>query len=136
MDERNDGEAGEERAEERRLRQSELLISYVLRGGVLLSAGIIGLGVILFYVRYLANPQSIDTRLYPHTLAAVASGIASGNPLAIIVLGLLILLATPTLRVAVSIVTFALERDVLYTAITALVLLILLASYLLGGGGA
>lgn len=136
MNVRNEGEAGDGGASDQQLRQAELLISYVLRGGVLLSAGIIGLGIVLFYLRYLANPQSINTQNYPHTLSAVASGIASGNPLAVIALGLLILLATPTLRVLISIVTFALERDFLYTAITALVLVILLASYLLGGGGA
>lgn len=118
------------------LRQAELIISYVLRGGVLLSAGVILLGVVLFYIRYAASFQSAATRTYPRSLADVALGVTHGDPLAVIALGLLILLATPTLRVVISIVTFALERDWLYTAITALVLLILLVSFLLGGGGA
>jgi uncharacterized membrane protein len=39
-------------------------------------------------------------------------------------------------RVAISIFAFARERDWLYVGITTLVLLILLASFLLGRGGA
>ncbi len=132
----SESEVKEASASDQQLRQAELIISYVLRGGVLLSAGIILLGSILFYARYLANPQDIDAQRYPHSLTDVALGIAHGEPLAVIAVGLLILLATPTLRVIVSIVTFALERDWLYTGITVLVLLILLASFLLGGGGA
>jgi uncharacterized membrane protein len=66
----------------------------------------------------------------------VAAGLGHGDPLAIIALGLLILLATPFARVAISILTFALERDWTFTAITALVLLILVVSFLLGRGGA
>jgi uncharacterized membrane protein len=50
------------------------------------------------------------------------------QPLAITQLGLLALLATPIVRVAASMVGFALERDRLYAAITLAVLAILLAS--------
>jgi uncharacterized membrane protein len=46
----------------------------------------------------------------------------------LIQLGLLLLIATPVARVAVAIVGFALERDRLYTVISLIVLLILLAS--------
>jgi len=57
--------------------------------------------------------------------------VANGEPLAIAQLGLLVLLATPIARVAVSVVAFALERDRIYTAITLAVLAILLASVFL-----
>lgn len=132
----DEGKAADVSDSDQQLRQADLIISYVLRGGVLLSAGVILLGVILFYIHYAANSQSIDIQAYPHSLAAVVQGVTRGDPLAVIALGLLILLATPTLRVIISIGTFALERDWLYTAITALVLLILLVSFLLGSGGA
>jgi uncharacterized membrane protein len=66
----------------------------------------------------------------------VAQELTQGDPLALVALGLLILLLTPILRVAISIVIFALERDWLYTVITLIVLLILLVSLLLGRGGA
>jgi uncharacterized membrane protein len=119
------------------IRQAELIISNVLRGGVLLSAVVIAAGVIAFYWRYLAaGGRGVSNRPFPHNLTGVAQGLSSGDPLAIIALGLLILLATPVLRVAVSIVAFALERDWRYTVITSLVLAILIVSFLLGRGGA
>jgi uncharacterized membrane protein YfcA len=55
------------------------------------------------------------------------------NAEAIITLGLLVLLATPVLRVAVSIGAFALEHDWLYVGITTLVLALLLSSILVLG---
>jgi uncharacterized membrane protein len=117
------------------LRRTELIISNVLRGGVLLSAGVIALGAILYYVRWLGTGGKASEGAFPHTLAAVGNGLSHGDPLAVIVLGLLLLLATPVLRVAVSIITFAMERDWLYTGITLLVLAILVLSFLLGKAG-
>ena len=119
------------------IEQTELIIRGVLRGGVLVSAGVIGIGVVAFYARYAAvGGSDVRDTPFPHTLAAVFGGLAHGDPLAIIALGLLILLATPFTRVAVSILAFAVERDRVYTVITALVLLILIVSFLLGQGGA
>jgi uncharacterized membrane protein len=117
------------------VRQAELIISHVLRGGVLLSATIILAGVVLFYARTLAaGGRSTDVSAFPHTLPSVGQGLAHADPLAMIVLGLLVLLATPVVRVAVSIVAFLLERDWRYVVITSLVLLILLLSFVLGKG--
>jgi uncharacterized membrane protein len=118
------------------VRRAELIISGVLRGGVVLSAAIILLGVILYYLRNpRANPAIAQPEPFPHSLTAVLSGLAHVDGLAIIALGLLILLATPVIRVVVSIVAFALEGDRLYVAITALVLLILIVSFIAGQGG-
>ncbi len=116
--------------------RKELVISAVLRGGVLLSAFTIAAGVILFYLRDAQSAHGLLDHPYPHTLPAVLSGLAQGNPIAIIALGLLLLLATPVVNVAVSIFAFALERDWRFVVITALVLAILIASFLLGKGGA
>ncbi len=104
------------------LHQAEIAISNVLRGGVLLSAAIILLGLTLLVLR------GDGTGAFPHSLVTVARSAAQVNPLGIIVLGLVLLLFTPVLRVAVSIVAFALEGDRRYVAITSLVLAILLAS--------
>jgi uncharacterized membrane protein len=57
------------------------------------------------------------------------------KPYAIIALGLLILIAIPVMRVAVLVVTFIVERDWLYVAITAFVLLVLLTSFAIGEAG-
>jgi uncharacterized membrane protein len=119
------------------VRKAELIISQVLRGGVLLSAAIIVCGVLFFYLRaFFVKGQSEQASSFPHTLPGMVRGLAHADPLAIIVLGLLVLLATPVVRVAVSIVAFLLERDWRYVVITSFVLLILLLSFFLGKGGA
>jgi uncharacterized membrane protein len=58
----------------------------------------------------------------------LAEGLRAVRPQAISQLGLLVLVATPILRVATSLVAFALERDRLYVLLTTIVLAILLAS--------
>ena len=136
---RREDEAGQADADSdhlRLVRQAELLISQVLRGGVVLGAIVIGIGLIACYARYGLNPSAMIANAYPHSLEQTFIGLAHGSPQAIMVLGLLILLATPVVRVAVSIVAFALERDWTYVAITGLVLAILLVSFLLGKAGA
>jgi uncharacterized membrane protein len=118
------------------LRRTELIISGVLRVGVLLSAGLIALGVVLFYVRSFSGGHAAPaTPAVPHSIGDVVHGLGTLDPTSIIATGLLVLLATPVVRVAVSIVAFALERDRTYVVITSLVLLILLISFVSGRGG-
>ncbi|HEX5441705.1 MAG TPA: DUF1634 domain-containing protein [Ktedonobacterales bacterium] len=131
MAEENTGAAAEH---DHRLRQTELVISHVLRGGVIASAAVILLGVLWFYLQMAITGHAALG--YPHTFGGIIRRLAHGEPLALVALGLLILLLTPILRVAISIVVFALEHDWRYTIITALVLVILLISLVLGRGGA
>ena len=131
MAEENTGAAAEH---DHRLRQTELVISHVLRGGVIASAAVILLGVLWFYLQMAITGHAALG--YPHTFGGIIRRLAHGEPLALVALRLLILLLTPILRVAISIVVFALEHDWRYTIITALVLVILLISLVLGRGGA
>jgi Protein of unknown function (DUF1634) len=66
----------------------------------------------------------------PTDFSGVLAGIGALRPIAIAQAGLLVLVATPVSRVAVSLVAFLLERDRLYAAITAAVLGLLLFSLL------
>jgi uncharacterized membrane protein len=116
--------------------QMDRIISVVLRGGVLLSAGLLILGALLYFARVLWGGAPADPLSFPHSLGDVFSGLGHGDPLAILTLGLIVLLLTPVARVIISIFAFAREHDWLYVAITTLVLLILLVSFLLGAGGA
>jgi uncharacterized membrane protein len=117
------------------VRQAELVIAFILRAGVVVSGAIIAVGVLIYYVRA-ATGHRLPADTIPHTLHMVTHGLATGDPLAIIALGLLLLLLTPVIRVAVSIGAFAIERDWRYVAITTVVLVILIISFLLGKGGA
>jgi len=103
------------------------IIGWVLQGGVILSAAVITLGLLLLPTQ----PGGISVQRllnFPETLAQVGQGLLVLRPQAFIALGLLLLIATPVMRVAVSIFTFAFERDRQYVVITCIVLAILLFS--------
>ena len=67
-----------------RLRQAELVISNVLRWGVILSATIIAVGVVWFYLDMGATGQTSVT--YPHSLDSIAQQLGRGEPLALVAL--------------------------------------------------
>lgn len=103
------------------------IIGLVLQGGVILSAAVITLGLLLLPTQ--PGGLSVQRLLnFPETLAQVGQGVLVFHPQAVIALGLLLLIATPVMRVAVSIITFAFERDRQYVVITLIVLAILLFS--------
>lgn len=107
-------------------------IGWILQIGVILSAAIILLGIVLLPTRPGGlSPERVLA--FPQTLGQVAAGLLILRPQAIITLGLLLLIATPIVRVATSIIAFALEGDRRYVVITSIVLLILLFSLFLGG---
>ncbi len=124
---------------------TEEIIGWILRIGVTASALLVVAGVILLFVEHSTGyPGSLDdlstllhyghtrTTLFPTSPGDVFSGLAQLKPFALIALGLVLLIATPVLRVAASVVIFLLERDYAYVFITLLVLVILLVSFLLG----
>lgn len=108
------------------------LIGWILQGGVILSASVIVFGLILLFFH---SGGITAQRLlhFPQTLGEVWTGLLVLQPQAVITLGLLLLIATPVMRVAVSIVVFLLEHDRRYVVITLLVLTILLISIFLVG---
>ena len=125
---------------EHKVRQVELLISGLLRVGVLVSLVLVVIGSVLTFWHnpsYLTDASETDkltsvAATFPHTLADVLSGIAHMNGAALVMLGLLLLIATPVMRVAVSIVGFAYQGDRTYVIITSVVLALLLLSFALG----
>src|SRR5439155_13840744 len=86
----------------------ESLISTLLRVGVILSLSIVVAGILLTFFRHPEYRDSADelNRLtqpgaaFPHTLRAVAEGMAEGHGQAFVMLGLILLIATPIVRVA------------------------------------
>lgn len=107
----------------------EDFISLSLRIGVIISSGIIGLGLLLLLISgYTGSP----TDNFPITFQQVWTGLLQLKPLAVIAAGLLVLLATPIFRVAASMVSFFFQRDYQYTFIAGYVLFMLLLSLFLG----
>ena len=132
-----------------RITRMELVISYVLRGGVLLSAAVVLYGLALVAVTRDTGYASIQPHHLPDILAfhpaagpgyfptapaAVLRAALVGKPYAIIALGMLLLIATPVVRVALSVVFFLAQRDWLYAGITVFVLAVLLLSLIVGAG--
>ena len=118
----------------------ELLISYLLRVGVITSMVIVFVGTVLTFVHHpdyardaggLAGIKAgrLD---WPRSLGQEITGLEQGRGSAVVVLGLVVLIATPVLRVAVSILVFAYQRDGIFVAMTTLVLALLLISFVLG----
>ena len=117
-------------------RRMTLLLALVLRGGVLLAAAVTiagGIPLLLIHGREFPNYHSFHGTDAPYRgLGAILQGVAHGEPLAIITLGIVLLIATPISRVLLTLVGFLVERDRVYTALTSVVLLILLYSLLAG----
>jgi len=115
----------------------EVAIGYLLRSGVVLSAVIALCGACIYILRHAHEPadyrifrgEPSDFRTIPGIIASVLHGRGRG----LIQLGLLLLIATPIARVALTVIGFALERDRLYITFTLIVLIVLLYS-LIGSG--
>jgi uncharacterized membrane protein len=131
--------AVDEDADER-VRRVELLISNLLRAGVLGSLALIVTGTVLTFVHhpeYFTSPADLSRLVqpgaaFPHTLRDVIEGIRWLRGQAIVTAGLLLLILTPVVRVAVSIFAFIYQVDRVFTVITAVVLFLLLLSFFLG----
>lgn len=135
------------------LRQMELIVSWILRIGVIVSAIVILFGSLLFVITgksgyasdahvsqgvsaYTDYQGEKSANLYfPTNPGQVISGALAFKSFALIALGLFLLILTPIFRVAVSVFTFALERDWLYVVFTVIVLAVLLVSFFLGKAG-
>ncbi|AOL16292.1 hypothetical protein BFU36_05780 [Sulfolobus sp. A20] len=105
------------------------IIGYALRIGVIISAIIILLGVGILFLHDSSNGFTISQIAAPNSIVnsslfkpnEVFSGIPKLDALDFIYLGLMVLIATPVIRVLLGIVQFASERNKLYTIITAIV---------------
>ena len=125
---------------EERVRKVELLISNLLRVGVILSLTLVVFGTVVSFAQhpeFLSNRSFFDVSSAPrspilHSLSAVGDGLMALKGEAIVTLGILLLIATPVIRVGVSIFAFIYQRDRLYTFITATVFCLLLLSFVLG----
>jgi uncharacterized membrane protein len=122
------------------IHKMEIVVSWVLRVGVVLSVAIVlaGLGLIFAHhpgylrlshgVRYQRLTQ--PSTPFPHSFSQMVSALRAGEGRGVVVLGLIVLLATPILRVAVGVVGFALERDLKMTLACTFVLCVLIFSLL------
>jgi len=126
----------------------EGLVARVLLWGGLLSVGLMLLGLVLhagqggFHGHALDLGRTAQAEGHAHpsevfvSLAEVFGGLGARpvDPLAVIALGVVLLLLTPVLGVALAIPGFVAARDLRYAAIATIVLTMLVMGALLTGG--
>lgn len=118
-------------------RMLAIILGHTLRIGVMASAVIVLAGGILYLARNAFTSPDYRTfhaaSSYSRALPGILENALALNSYGIIQLGLLVLVATPVLRVIFSVIAFAIERDILYVVATLIVLGILLYSLFTGG---
>ena len=114
----------------------ENMVSVLLLTGVVISGGIVLGGGVYYLLRHGSEIADFHTfRGQPsidRLVGEIVRGALSLRARSIIQFGILALIATPILRVAVSLIGFALEHDRKYVVITAIVLTVLLYSLVSG----
>lgn len=115
------------------------LIGHVLRWGTIISIGIVFFGGIFFIYRHGHSMPDYKTfkgiPIFLQQPGALVAAAMNFKGQAIIQLGVILLIATPILRVVFSTIGFVLEKDYLYVVISLLVLLIIFSSMMSGRVG-
>ncbi len=119
----------------------EIIISRALQIGVAISSAFIiaGLGIFLSRLNEAGQNSAQSYRYYtgagfsfPHTIPAILTALGNHSGLGLIVLGCLLMILTPSLRVATTICLFASKRDKPMLKVTLTVLSILIGSFVVG----
>jgi uncharacterized membrane protein len=104
-----------------------LLIGGMIVSNVLFAAGIL---LALLHPRFIPlTGQWIKAQYH---WAALSRGLASGDPISLMLLATVLLILTPIARVVVSIAAFAADRDHKYVVITSIVMFVMLLTVILG----
>jgi uncharacterized membrane protein len=118
-------------------RKLEVVIGHTLRIGVITAAVIVLIGGVLYLVENRSTAVQYHAfhaaSKHSDTLSGIVRNVLALNSYGIIQLGLLVLIATPILRVVFSIIAFAMERDIVYVIVTLIVLAVLVYSLLAKG---
>ena len=130
----------------------EIALGYILRLGVAISILLVVIGTCVSFVRHRhdyiftsypleapANDREAKTASrplgaeeFPHTIRGLVEALQDLKGRGFVVLGLLVLLATPVVSVATAIIAFSLQKDRAFTIIAGIVLFILCVSFFLG----
>jgi uncharacterized membrane protein len=96
--------------------------------GVSLSAATLVVGLLVVWLRHEARPNE------PPALSVVVRGVAQGRGTCLLYAGLLILAATPILRVLVMVGVYLRRRELFMALVSVIVLGLLAVGVLLGSG--
>ena len=112
------------------------LLGNLLRVGVVIATMVAVAGGVLFLAQHWADPAGgrvfLGEPAELRSLRGIIRGVTAFRAASIIQLGLVLLIATPVARVAMSLVAFVVQRDRIYIVVTTIVLALLIFS-LTGG---
>jgi uncharacterized membrane protein len=114
-------------------RRMETIMGRLLQFGVLLASFVMLVGGVLYVWAHRGGVP--DYRIFKSEplalrhIGGVMSGVAAGEPAAIIQFAVLLLIATPVARVVFALIAFGIERDKLYVVVSAVVLAVLLFGF-------
>ncbi|GFE67525.1 DUF1634 domain-containing protein [Chroococcus sp. FPU101] len=110
------------------------LVSNLLRYGVIFASMIVIVGGVRYLISH--GTETVDFQTFrgqPSELCSpvgVIKAVYSGDSLALIQFGLLLLIATPVARVAFSLLAFIWQRDLIYVFLTLFVLISLIYGFI------
>jgi uncharacterized membrane protein len=105
----------------------EKIISWTLRIGVILSAMLVVAGSITYFLERSTNQAPSSN----FSVLLVFQDLLRGNPIALILLGVIVLVATPIARVLELVISYGWEKDRTYTLLSFLVLALMLVGIVL-----
>lgn len=117
-------------------RRLEVAMGLMLRIGVTLAAIVVLAGGVLYLVQPHASISGYrhfnGAPAADRSVEGILAGVAHLRSQSLIALGLLMLIATPVCRVLFGVVGFTLLKDRFYAAVSAVVLFVLLLSFVAG----
>jgi uncharacterized membrane protein len=120
-------------------RDMQQLLGHELRTGTIVSITIVFIGGVFFIYRHGHSISNYRTfkgiPSFIQTASGIFHGIGALKGQAMIQLGIVLLIATPILRIVFSAIGFVLEKDYMYLAISILVLGIISFSMMSGHAG-
>jgi uncharacterized membrane protein len=101
-------------------------VRLVLIAGMILSVSVISIGLAMYAISPGSDPE---ISLSP---SDIVNGIIKGNPIAVIDLGILFLIATPLMRVITALVFYVLDKETKMVGVSVLILIVIGIAVVLG----
>jgi len=114
-------------------REIEVILGNLLKIGVVAAGTAVAIGAVIFLARHgfeIPNYHVFKPDIFNFSnLGELLEGVIAFRSVSIIELGILLLIATPVIRVLFSVFAFAYEKDYMYIVFTLVVLFVLIFSF-------
>src|SRR5512146_73962 len=108
------------------------VVYYALLGGMIVSSILFTVGIVRALLHPVYYPLNADWVRSHYSFAWVTHGLATLDPVALLMLAATLLILTPVVRVVVSIYAFLVDRDFKFVVITGIVFLIMIVTVVAG----